>query len=55
MFYFSRNNLAGGEMAQALRIALPKMEELFHDEAAPFIAAITRRGEVSVRISVDKF
>jgi hypothetical protein len=55
MFYFSRNNLAGAEMGHALRRALPRMEELFRDEPATFIAAITRRGEVSVRISANNF
>jgi hypothetical protein len=49
MFYFSRNQLAGAEMGQALRKALPKMERLIRDHRPPFTASITKGGEVALR------
>jgi hypothetical protein len=49
MFYFSRNQLAGVEMGQALRKALPRMERLVRDQVPPFTASISRSGEVVLR------
>ena len=49
MFYFSRNNLAGFEMGQALRKALPHMAKIVSEQAPPFTASISRSGEVVVR------
>lgn len=49
MFYFSRNNLAGLEMGQALRKALPRMARIVDEQAPPFTASISRRGEVVLR------
>jgi hypothetical protein len=55
MFCFSRNNLSGLDMAYALEKALPQMRYLSQEEPAPFIAAITRAGEVSVRVQAADF
>ncbi len=49
MFYFSRNNLAGVEMGNALRRALPAMERLMRSHAPPFTASINKSGEVTLR------
>lgn len=49
MFYFSRNNLAGVEMGQALKKALPQMESLVQSQMAPFTASINKSGEVTLR------
>lgn len=49
MFYFSRNNLAGSEMGNALRRALPAMEEIARTQAPPFTASINKKGEVILR------
>jgi len=49
MFYFSRNNLAGVEMAKALEKALPRMQKLFAETQPPFAASITKSGEVNPR------
>ena len=48
MFYFSRNNLAGVEMGQALKKALPQMESLVQSQMAPFTASINKSGEVTL-------
>jgi hypothetical protein len=49
MFYFSRNNLAGVEMGNALRRALPQMEALLRTQSPPFTASISKSGEVILR------
>jgi hypothetical protein len=49
MFYFSRNNLAGFQMGQALRKALPNMARIVSEQAPPFTASISRAGEVVLR------
>jgi hypothetical protein len=49
MFYFSRNNLAGIEMGNALRRALPEMERLVRTQRPPFTASINKNGEVTLR------
>lgn len=49
MFYFSRNQLAGSEMGQALRKALPHIERLVRDQPPPFTASISKSGEVILR------
>lgn len=53
MFYFSRNQLSGKEMGQALKRALPKMEELAQNQLAPFTASIGRNGDVTLRDTFD--
>jgi len=49
MFYFSKNDLSGSQMAKALEIALPDIRNLCDKRQPPFFAAITRRGEVYLR------
>lgn len=48
-FVFSSGNMSGQEMALALERALPKMQRLCGRLAPPFVAAITRAGEVHIR------
>jgi hypothetical protein len=48
-FVFSSGNLSGDEMAEALENALPKMLRLARRQKPPFVAAITRGGEVHLR------
>jgi PIN like domain len=48
-FVFASGNLSGQDMAAALERALPKMQRLCHRYATPFVAAITRTGEVHLR------
>lgn len=52
MFCFTSNNLSGVEMAAALRIALPQMRRTHALEQPPFIATISKGGQVAVR---DRF
>jgi hypothetical protein len=53
MFYFSRNNLAGSEMGNALRRALPEMERLVETRSPPFTASINKKGQVTLRDTFD--
>jgi PIN like domain len=48
-FVFASGNLSGGEMAAALELALAKMQKLCVKTKPPFVAAITRKGEVHLR------
>jgi hypothetical protein len=48
-FVFASGNLSGKEMAAALEVALPKMQGIFRRFQPPFVAAITRTGEVHLR------
>jgi hypothetical protein len=48
-FVFASGNLSGDDMAAALEIGLKKMRKLFLKLEPPFVAAITRRGEVHLR------
>ncbi len=49
MFYFSRNNLAGLDMGNALKRALPQMRRLMETQPPPFTASINKSGEVRLR------
>jgi hypothetical protein len=49
MFYFSKNDLNGQQMASALQKALPGIQKLYEKQPPPFFAAITRTGEVYLR------
>ena len=49
MFYFSKNDLSGEQMASALEKALPEIRKLYSKQPAPFFAAITKTGEVYLR------
>jgi hypothetical protein len=49
MFYFSKNDLSGEQMALALEKALPEMKKICAQHQPPFFAAITKTGEVYLR------
>ncbi|MGC2527409.1 MAG: hypothetical protein WA639_06655 [Candidatus Acidiferrum sp.] len=48
-FVFASGNLSGQDMATALELALPKMRRLFRTLDPPFVASITRQGQVHLR------
>lgn len=48
-FVFASGNMSGQEMADALELAIPKMRKLCRKLRPPFVAAITRGGEVHLR------
>jgi hypothetical protein len=48
-FVFASGNMSGEDMASALELALPKMRRLWRKLNPPFVAAITRIGEVHLR------
>jgi hypothetical protein len=48
-FVFASGNLSGNEMAAALKTALRKMQRMCRRFSTPFVAAITRTGEVHLR------
>ncbi len=48
-FVFVSGNMSGREMAQALGQAIRKMQRMCSRVKPPFVAAITRSGEVHVR------
>jgi hypothetical protein len=48
-FVFASGNMSGEDMAGALELALPKMRRLSRKLDPPFVAAITRIGEVHLR------
>ena len=53
MFYFSRNQLSGSEMGEALRRALPQIGRIVRKYTPPFTASISRNGDVTVRDTFD--
>jgi hypothetical protein len=48
-FVFASGNLSGQDMAAALELALPKMRGVSRKLKPPFVAAVTRNGEVHLR------
>ncbi len=48
-FVFASGNMSGLDMAGALELALPKMRRLSSRQKPPFVASITRAGEVHLR------
>jgi hypothetical protein len=48
-FVFASGNLSGQDMAAALELAIPKMRRLCRNQKPPFIASITRQGQVHLR------
>lgn len=48
-FVFASGNLSGADMATALEGAIHKMVRLAKRTESPFVAAITRSGEVHLR------
>ena len=49
MFYFPKNNLSGKEMGAAILKALPAITALFLSQTPPFIASISKNGDVTLR------
>lgn len=49
MFYFPKNNLSGREMGTAILTALPAIVSLVMTQPAPFIASVSKNGEVKLR------
>ncbi|MGB2593026.1 MAG: hypothetical protein WBG02_09020 [Candidatus Acidiferrum sp.] len=52
-FVFASGNISGEDMATALELALPKMRRLFRTLDPPFVASITRQGQVHLRWPKD--
>jgi hypothetical protein len=48
-FVFASGNLSGSDMAAALEAAMNKMRRLHRRTRPPFVAAITKKGEVHLR------
>ena len=48
-FVFTSGNMSGQDMAAALELALGKMQRLCRKIEPPFVASITRAGEVHLR------
>jgi hypothetical protein len=48
-FVFASGNMSGQEMAAALELAVKKMRNLCRRITPPFVASITRGGEVHLR------
>jgi PIN like domain len=48
-FVYSSGNLSGAMMGDILKIAIPRMQKIFYEHEAPFIAGITQSGKVEVR------
>jgi len=48
-FVFASGNLSGVEMAAALEMAIQKMKKLCRKFDAPFVASISRTGDVYLR------
>jgi hypothetical protein len=52
-FVFSSGNLNGVMMGEILKVAMPRMQKIFAEQEAPFIACITQSGNVEVRYDKD--
>jgi len=48
-FVFASGNMSGEDMGAVLELAIPKMRRLARKLEPPFVAAITRKGEVYLR------
>lgn len=48
-FVFASGNLSGDEMAAALDLAISKMKKMCRKFRAPFVATITKKGDVYLR------
>jgi hypothetical protein len=55
MFYFSKNDMSGQQMATTLKKALPGIRKLYAKQPLPFFAAITRTGEVYLKEKFTTF
>jgi len=52
-FVFTSGNMSGQDMAAALELAVSKMRSLCRRTRPPFVASITRTGEVHLRWPKD--
>jgi hypothetical protein len=52
-FYFTSGNFNGQEMAGLLAVALPEMFRLCKKHRPPFIASLTKAGNVHIRLQVE--
>lgn len=48
-FVFTSGNLNKNELAKIIKIAMPSMRRLFEKQKPPFIATITKSGNVNLR------
>ncbi len=48
-FVFASGNMSGQDMATALELAVPRMQRLCRKQRPPFVASITRQGQVNLR------
>lgn len=48
-FVFASGNMSGAEMAAALEMAIEKMKKLCRKLDPPFVASISRKGDVYLR------
>ncbi|MGA8764602.1 MAG: hypothetical protein WB562_17165, partial [Candidatus Sulfotelmatobacter sp.] len=53
-FYFTSGNLNGGEMAAVLVSALPEMMRVCKKHRPPFIASLTKMGNVHIRLQAEE-
>ncbi len=54
MVYFTRNDIAGPEMAKALGKALGQIQTMLRSQPPPFAASLTRTGKITVRDRFDE-
>ncbi len=52
-FYFTSGNFNGQEMAALLVVALPEMFRLCRKHRPPFIASLTKAGNVHIRLQAE--
>jgi hypothetical protein len=52
-FYFTSGNFSGEEMAALLVVALPEMIRLCRKHRPPFIASLTKTGNVHIRLQSE--
>jgi len=52
-FYFTSGNVSGEEMAALLVVALPEMIRLCLKHRPPFIASLTKAGNVHIRLAEE--
>jgi PIN domain-containing protein len=52
-FVFASGNMSGQDMAVVLELALPKMRRLCRKLKPPFVASVTRTGEIHLRWPKD--
>jgi len=53
-FYFTSGNFNGEEMAALLVVALPEMIRLCGKHRPPFIASLTKAGNVHIRLQAEE-